>query len=480
MSFRSEKMLIDGVWRDAQGGEVVEILDPATEEIVGSVPLATAADLDEALSAAERGWRLWRKVSAWERSAVLRRAAAILTDRRSAAARTLSIEQGKPLREAEAELEATIEQLEWFADEARRIYGRTVDARNLNQRYQVRREPIGPVAAFTPWNFPVLLAARKVAPALAAGCSVILKPAEEAPTAAIELARALVDAGLPNGVLNVVTGRPSSISEHLLRSPIIRKLSFTGSVAVGRHLLSLAATNIVNVSMELGGHAPVLVFGDVDGAVAGRECAKGKFRNCGQVCISPTRFYVHESIIQDFTRSFVDTVREFRVGRGTDPETDIGPLASARRVEAIESLVDDAVAKGARIEVGGKRMEGPGYFYQPTVLSDVPPDAELMWNEPFGPVAPIVSFSDFDEVIKLANETQFGLAGYVLSENLTTVIKASEELEVGIVGVNSFAVSAAPIPFGGVKASGIGSENGTEAIESYLHPKAIVTGLGLS
>jgi succinate-semialdehyde dehydrogenase/glutarate-semialdehyde dehydrogenase len=471
---RTERMLIGGEWVASSDGKLIDVVDPATEQVIATVPVATPEDLDRALDAARTGWERWKATSAWDRSAVLRRAAALLEERAEEIARTLTGEQGKPLAEARAEVASTIEQFDWYADEARRIYGRTADSRNVNQRLQVRREPIGPVAAFTPWNFPILLAARKVAPALAAGCSVILKPAEEAPSAALEMARALVDAGLPAGVLNVVTGTPPQISEHLLASPVIRKLSLTGSVEVGRQLLTLAARNINNVSMELGGHAPVLVFDDVDPEAAARACVAGKFRNAGQVCVSATRFYVHEKIAAEFTAAFTEATRALRVGAGLDEGTQVGPLVSGRRLAAIEQLVDDAVAQGAVIATGGASPAGrTGYFYSPTVLTGVSESAAIMQTEPFGPVAPIAAFSTFDEAVERANGTPYGLAAYVFTQDLTTATRAAEELEVGIVGVNSFAVSGAQVPFGGVKLSGIGAENGTEALDSYLHSKTI-------
>lgn len=476
----AHQMLIDGAWVNASDDATISVVDPATERVIASTPQATPADLDRALDAVQRGWKVWRAMSAWDRSAILRRASVLLAERADEIATVLTREQGKPLSEARAEVASSVEQLDWFADEARRIYGRTVDSRSTDQRMQVRREPVGPVAAFTPWNFPMLLAARKVAPALASGCAMILKPAEEAPGAALAMAAALVDAGLPPGVLNVVTGQPAQVSTHLLASPVIRKLSMTGSVAVGKHLLTLAADGVKNVSMELGGHAPVLVFGDVDPVVAGRMCAAAKFRNAGQVCIAATRFYVHDSIAEEFTSAFVETTRALQVGPGLE-DLDLGPLASERGLALATTLVADALDRGAVLRTGGQRVDATaGYFFEPTVISDVPEDAEIMHVEPFGPLAPISTFSTFAEAIEKANGTPYGLAGYVFSDDLTTATRAAEELEVGIVGINSVAVSGAQIPFGGVKESGIGAENGTEAMDSYLHSKSIAIGLRAS
>ncbi|WP_134740711.1 NAD-dependent succinate-semialdehyde dehydrogenase [Nocardioides sp. 503] len=471
-------MLIDGDQVAASDGAVVDIEDPATGEVIASTPRASAADLDRALASSATGWEAWKAVTPWERSGVLRRAATLLDERTDEIATMLTREQGKPLAEARAELQATVEQFDWYADEARRIYGRTVSSRNPDQRMQVLRQPIGPVAAFTPWNFPVLLAARKVAPALAAGCSVVLKPAEEAPGAALAMATALTDAGLPPGVLNVVTGDPAAISEQLIGSSVIRKVSLTGSVPVGRHLLGLAAQGVKNVSMELGGHAPVLVFGDADPELAGRLCAAGKFRNAGQVCIAATRFYVQDTIAEAFLESFTAATAALTVGSGLADGTDVGPLASARGLARAGELVEDAVRQGAQVRTGGHRVEDTaGYFYTPTVLSGVPESAAIMQTEPFGPIAPVATFATFDEAIARANGTPYGLAGYLFSDDLTTATRAAELLEVGIVGVNTVAVSGAQIPFGGIKESGIGAENGTEALEGYLHSKAVVTGL---
>lgn len=478
MTLHVHSMLIDGNEVAASDGAVVEVDDPSTGQVIATTPRATPADLERALAASARGWETWRETTAWERSAVLRRAAVLLDERTEEIAVVLTREQGKPLAEARAELQSTVEQLDWFADEARRVYGRTVASRHPDQRMQVLRQPIGPVAAFTPWNFPVLLASRKVAPALAAGCSVILKPAEEAPGAALAMATALTEAGLPPGVLNVVTGDPAQISEHLIASPVIRKVSLTGSVPVGKHVLELAARGVKNVSMELGGHAPVLVFGDADPELAGRMCAAGKFRNAGQVCIAATRFYVQEAIEEAFVASFTAATRALSVGSGLVDGTDVGPLASSRGLARTVELVEDAVTQGATVQTGGHRLDdGPGYFYPPTVLSGVPETATIMQTEPFGPLAPIAAFSTFEEALRRANGTPYGLAGYVFSEDLTTATRAAEQLEVGIVGVNSVAVSGAQVPFGGIKESGIGAENGTEGLDAYLYSKSVVTGL---
>ena len=468
-------LYIDGEWRGASDGVRLDLIDPATEERIDSVPRATAADLDAALAAAARAWKEWREVDAWTRSATLRRVAALLRDRVEDMAPVLTEEQGKPLAESRGELGAAADQFDWYADEARRVYGRTIDGHSRTQRIFVLRQPVGPVAAFTPWNFPALLPARKLAPAIAAGCSIVLKPAEEAPRTALGLAEACADAGVPAGVVNVVTGDPAQISTHLIRSEVIRKVSLTGSVGVGRQILHLAADRILPVSMELGGHAPVLVFPDADLDQAAAVCARGKFRNCGQVCISASRFYVHASVADAFIEKLVAQIAALRVGDGRDPSTDVGPLADARRRDAVEALIADAIRRGARLAHGGHRLpEYPkGFFYAPTVLIDVPPDAEVMRTEPFGPVAPVATFESLDDALTLANSTPYGLAGYVFTRDTRTAFLASEGLEVGMVGVNHLLLAAAEIPFGGIKQSGFGREGGAEGIEPYTVTKYV-------
>lgn len=471
------RMLIGGEWVEASDGQTIAILNPATEEQIGVVQQATASDIDDALAATEAGWQVWRKVDAEERSRVLRATARSLGDHVDELALILTREQGKPVQESRAEILTSIAQLDWFADEARRVYGRVVPATAAG-RQLVLKEPIGPVAAFTPWNFPVLLATRKIAPALAAGCSVLLKPAEEAPSVILFIAEELVRNGLPPGVLNVVTGDPAAISAQVLRSDIIRKLSFTGSVDVGRQLARQAADGLLDLSLELGGHAPVLVFDDVDPVAAAHLCAAGKFRNAGQICISPTRFFVHERIADEFCTAFADYLSGLKVGDGTMPGTDVGPLANDRRLAGVRRLVGDAVDQGATVRAGGGQPEWAdrGYYFNPTLLTDVPSGAAILHEEPFGPVAPVMTFADLDEATRRANETPFGLAGYVLTNRTSTAFDVVDALEVGIVGVNQFAVSSAALPFGGVKHSGIGRESGPEAMDAYTISKAVSLG----
>lgn len=468
------RLFIDGEWRDGADGITRDVIDPSTEEVFGTIAQAADADIDAALESAQRGLAVWRATDAWTRSATIRRIAEILREWAPRAAVLMTSEQGKPLKEAEAEWRATADQFDWYADEARRIYGRTVDTHASDGRLFVRREPVGVVAAFSAWNFPALLPARKMAPALAAGCSVIVRPPEEAPFSAMLLGAAAQAAGVPAGVVTVITGRSSQISERLISSGVVRKVSLTGSVPVGRTLLHLAAENITEVSMELGGHAPVLVFPDADIEKAAAACVATKFRNAGQVCASPSRFIVHESVSRRFSDAFVAATRALRVGDGRDPQTDVGPLTNLKRVEEAEMLIEDAVSGGAQVAAGGRRDPrfARGFFFEPTVLTDVAVDGLIMRDEPFAPVAPITTFHTFDRAVELANATDFGLASYVWTQDLSTAFRASEGIEAGMVGVNTMIVATAEAPFGGVKNSGYGREGGSEGILDYTVAKA--------
>lgn len=473
------QLLIGGRWCESATGERLAVIDPATGREVDSVPVAARSDLDEALRVAASAWGDWREVDVWTRSAVLRRAAELVRERAEPIAETMTQEQGKPLAEARSEVGAAADQFDWYADEARRMYGRLVDGHSRANRLMVMRQPVGPVAAFTPWNFPALLPARKLAPAIAAGCSVILKPAEEAPRTAMHIAVALQDAGLPDGVLGIVTGHPAEISEHLIASDVIRKVTLTGSVPVGRRLLHLAADGIKSVSMELGGHSPLLVFADADVEEAAEVAARGKFRNSGQVCICASRFFVQDEIAADFTEAFVEVARGLRLGPGGDPATEVGPLSNERRLLAAETLVADAVGKGAHVVLGGRRPENMpeklagGFWFEPTVLVDVTQDMAIMSEEPFCPVAPIVTFADLEDGLAKANDTPYGLAGYVFTNDTRTAFLVAEGLEVGMVGVNNVVIATAEAPFGGVKQSGVGREGGAEGIDAYLETKYV-------
>ncbi len=466
-------LFIDGKWRPACDGATIDVIDPATEEVIGVIPRAAPADLEDSLRAVASGFEVWRRSSPFGRSEVLRHIAVCLRERLETLATLMSMETGKPVAEARAELNAAAEQFEWYAEEAKRIYGHTLDGRDATIRLQVRYDPIGPVAAMSPWNFPALLPARKIAAALAAGCSIVVKPSEEAPGSTFGIADAAKAAGLPAGALNVVVGDPAAISAHLLGSPVIRKVSFTGSVPVGREIMKRAGQELKKVSLELGGHAPVLVFEDADPEQAAQLCLRTKFRNAGQVCISPCRFYVHASKYDTFSKAFAAGAKKIVVGRGLDAGVDMGPLANARGLDRAERLVADALSCGAELLAGGKRVEGAarGFFFEPTVLGKVPDEAKIMREEPFVPVAPITTFENFDEVISRANSLPYGLAGYVFTRSLATATRASEALEVGMVGVNDLLLATAEMPFGGVKSSGTGREGGRLGIFDYLDAK---------
>jgi len=469
------QLFINDQWVDAADGASLPIVNPATEEVVAHVPKATAADLDRALAAADAAWRTWRDTDAWTRSATLRRVAQLLRERVDRIAAVLTEEQGKPLAEARVEVQGAADNFDWFADEARRIYGRVVDGHSSAHRLLVLRQAVGPVAAFTPSNFPILLPARKISAATAAGCSIIIKPAEETPRTCLCLAEACHDAGLPPGVLNVVTGDPAMISRHLVTSDLIRKVSLTGSVPVGREILRLCADGIKPVSMELGGHSPVLVFADADIDTAAETAVRGKFRNMGQVCIAASRIYVQDAVAERFTQRFVEVTRSLRLGDGRDPGTEVGPLASQRRLAATAALLTDATQRGARVVTGGRRPPDRtrGFFFEPTVITEVSPDMRVMIDEPFGPIAPITRFSTLEDGLERANATEYGLAAYVFTTTTATAFRAAEGLDVGMVGVNNLVISTAEIPFGGIKRSGFGREGGLEGIEAYSVTKYV-------
>ncbi len=469
-------LLIDGQWRGREGHEMLPVVNPATGDVIGQLPVATIADLDEALDAAGKAFLSWRDTPAYDRYQIIRRAGELLRERANEIGRATTIEQGKPVAEATAEAYAAADILDWFAEEGRRIYGRIVPSRIQGVRDLVLRQPVGPVVAFTPWNFPITIPARKVGAALSAGCTVILKPAEETPATGLALARALVDAGLPAGVLNIVFGEPAVISEHLIHSPQIRKVTFTGSTAVGVQIAHLAADGVKRATLELGGHAPVLVFDDIDVETVAQRSVGAKFRNAGQICIAPTRFLVQDGIYDRFVGAFGDAIGSLRLGSGLDPSTTLGPLAHGRRPAAIEALVDDAVDRGANVVTGGSAVEGPGYFWEPTLLSDVDPAARVVSEEPFGPVAVAIPFSDTDDALRIANELPYGLASYAFTSSSARAYEVSERIEAGMLAINHFRLIGPETPFGGVKESGYGSEGGVEGIEDFLHSKLVSEG----
>ena len=468
-------LLIDGKWREARAGERMPVIDPATEKQIGWVSLARIADLDAALEAAERGFSAWRRAPPLARAEVLAGAARLLRERVDRITRLLSQEQGKPLVEARGELERVAEMCDWMSGETQRVYGRIIPARTANVTQIVVKEPVGIVAAFTPWNFPVNQIVRKVASALAAGCSIIVKGAEETPASCAELVRAFVDAGAPPGSVNLVFGVPAEISAYLVPHPLVRKISFTGSTAVGKQLASLAGQHMKLTTMELGGHAPALVFADakIDGAA--RTLAAAKFRNAGQICISPTRFLVERPVFVEFVDAFVEAAKSIIVGRGLESSTQMGPMANARRVDAMQRLTADAISKGANLRLGGRRMQREGYFFEPTVFTDVPLDAALMNEEPFGPVAMINAFDDIESAITEANRLPVGLAAYGFTGSAATAKILSERVESGMMSINHIGFGLPETPFGGMKDSGHGFEGGSEAIEAYLQTRFVTT-----
>jgi succinate-semialdehyde dehydrogenase/glutarate-semialdehyde dehydrogenase len=472
------RLFIDGTWTDSSGGTTLPVLNPATAEAIGTVSRAEAADLDVALNAAERGFYAWRKMAAFERSKIMRRAAELIRSRAEAIARTLTIEQGKPLAEAKTETLNGADIIDWFAEECRRTYGRVIPPRAEGVYQLVIKEPVGPVAAFSPWNFPINQAVRKLAIALAAGCSLILKGPEETPGPCAELVRAFDDAGVPRGVINLVFGVPAQISEYLIAHPAIRKVSFTGSTAVGKQLAALAGLHMKRITMELGGHAPVIIFDDAEVDMAAKVMAASKYRNAGQVCIAPTRFLIQKNVYDSFVDKFVRVSNEIRVGDGLQPGTTMGPLAHERRLQAIENFVHDAVENGADIETGGNRIGKHGYYFTPTVLTHTSRNSRVMNDEPFGPVAVMIPFSEFDEAVAEANRLPYGLAAYAWTKSAKTANLIGAAVESGMVSINHVGLALPEVPFGGVKDSGYGSEGGSDAIEAYLNSK-FVTQAGL-
>lgn len=471
MTYPSLYLFIDGERiRDREGQPVV---DPASEEVLAFLPHATPQDLERALAAAERAGAAWAKTPAHERAQILRRAAELIRARHEALAAVMTLENGKPLAEAKGELLVAAETFEWSAEEARRIYGRIVPARTPGQRNLVLREPVGVVAAFVPWNFPATPLARKVAAALAAGCACIVKPAEETPATALALAEALEEAGLPKGLLNVVFGVPAEVSTRLLASPIVRKVTFTGSTAVGIELARLAAADVKRTTMELGGHAPVVVCDDAELERAVALSAAAKFRNAGQICVSPTRFLVQRPLFEGFVSRLAEAAAALRVGPGLASDSQMGPLANPRRLAAMAALTADAVAAGARLVTGGQRLGNRGFFFAPTVLAEVPAAARIMNEEPFGPVAVVNPFDSLEEALAEANRLRYGLAAYAFTKSAERARQIGDGLRAGAIGINTFTVTLPELPFGGVEHSGDGREGGTEGVESFLTVKAV-------
>jgi succinate-semialdehyde dehydrogenase / glutarate-semialdehyde dehydrogenase len=473
IDYPSLELFIGGRWLGREGRQVEPVINPATGGILGDLPLATAQDLDEALAAAAKGFETWRKMSPVDRGRILQATAARMLDKRDHLAGLITLEQGKPLAEARVEVETAAGIFAWNAEEGRRAYGRVIPSRNDNITQLAIREPIGPIAAFSPWNAPAITPARKIGGALAAGCSVVIKPSEETPATALAIARILQEAGLPDGVLSVVYGDPAMISGKLIGSPVIRGVTFTGSTQVGKHLATLAVQGMKRMTMELGGHAPVILFDDVDPEAAARAAVGAKYRNAGQVCTSPTRFFVHEAIHDRFVAHFAEFANAVKTGDGFDAGTKMGPLANARRIEAMDRFVEDARARDIAVAAGGERPGNAGYFYRPTLLANVDQDCMASNVEPFGPLAATAPFRTIDEAIALSNRLPFGLASYVFTHDLRKADAMAKGIEAGNVILNHWQVSLPETPFGGYKESGVGSEGGVEGLQAFQNVKYV-------
>lgn len=466
-------LFIDGQWRAGVEGKTIAVIDPATDEQIGTVAHASKADLDAALASVERGFQVWSATSAFERSRIMRKAAELLRERSDRISAIMTREQGKPLNEAKGEILAGADVIDWFAEEARRTYGQIIPARMPGVTQMAIKVPVGPVAAFTPWNFPINQVVRKLSAAIAAGCSIIVKAPEETPASPAELIRAFIDAGIPTGVINLVYGVPAEISEYLIPHPVIRKISFTGSTPIGKQLAALAAQHMKLATMELGGHAPAIIFDDANIDKAVNILAVSKFRNAGQVCVSPTRFLVQEGVYSAVVDSFTQAAKAIKVGNGMKAGIDMGPLANERRIPALEALINDAVENGAELKTGGRRIGNVGNFFEPTVLSNVPKHARIMNEEPFGPVAVFSPFSTLDEAIDEANRLPFGLASYAFTGAADTAQQLGFRIEAGMTTINHAGLALPEVPFGGIKDSGHGTEGGSEAINAYLYTKFV-------
>jgi succinate-semialdehyde dehydrogenase / glutarate-semialdehyde dehydrogenase len=469
------KMFIDGQWCAAQDGKTVGVINPATEEVVADMAFGSRTDTKRALEAAARAMVGWMKQTAWDRAKVLKKTAELMRERADAIARTLTMEQGKPLAEAKAEVLHSADTFEWFGEEGKRAYGQVIPNSVPGKRHVTVKHPVGVVGAISPWNFPITLQARKIAPALAAGCTIVCKPASQTPLCLVQVFECMVEAGVPAGVANLVMGPAQDIADEFLENPICRKISFTGSTEVGKQLMRGAADGLKRLSLELGGHAPFIVFPDADPEAGAKIAVMGKFRNNGQVCIAPSRFYVHKDVEKKFTEAAVEFAKALKLGNGLDAGIEIGPMFEKRAMDNTVKLVDDARQHGAKLLTGGKRDErfDKGYFFQPTVLSNLNMDAKMMTEEPFAPVMPILDFKNLDDVIRAANNTRYGLAAYVFTNDLTAAWKMAEGLEAGIIGINDPVPATPQCPFGGMKESGLGRELGHEGLEAYLETKYV-------
>ncbi len=470
-----KRMYIDGKWVEADKGGTLGVINPATEEVICDVAYGGRSETRKALEAAARAMPGWMKLTAWDRAKVLKKTADLMRERLDAIATTLTKEQGKPLAESKAEILHSADTFEWFAEEGKRAYGQVIPPGVQGKRHVTVKHPVGVVAAISPWNFPITLQSRKIAPALAAGCTIVCKPASQTPLSLVQVFECMIEAGLPPGVANLVIGSAQDFADEVLESPICRKISFTGSTEVGKQLMRGAAEQMKRLSLELGGHAPFIVFPDADPEVGAKIAVTGKFRNNGQVCISPSRFYVHKDVEKKFTEAAVEMARGLKLGNGLEPGVEIGPMFEKKAMDGTISLVEDARKTGAKVLTGGKRSDRfeRGYFFEPTVLTNLSMDAKIMTEEPFAPVMPVLDFSKLDDVIAAANNTRYGLAAYVFTNDLTVAWKMAEGIEAGIIGINDPVPSTPQCPFGGMKESGLGRELAHEGLEAYLETKYV-------
>ncbi|MBI1918262.1 MAG: NAD-dependent succinate-semialdehyde dehydrogenase [Planctomycetes bacterium] len=470
-----KRLFIDGQWVDAADGRTLGVINPATEEVICEIAYGGRKDARRALEAAARAMPAWMKLTAWDRAKVLKKTADLMRERLESIARTLTMEQGKPLPESRAEINHSADTFEWFAEEGKRAYGQVIPQMKTINRHMTIKHPVGVVAAISPWNFPITLQSRKIAPALAAGCTIVSKPASQTPLSLVQVFECMIEAGLPPGVANLVVGPAQELGDEFLENPICRKLSFTGSTEVGKMLMKGCADQMKRVSLELGGHAPFIIFPDADPEAGAKIAVTGKFRNNGQVCIAPSRFYVHKDVAKNFTEAVVEGAKKLKLGNGLEDGVEVGPMFEKKALDNTVDLVDDAKKRGGKILSGGKRSDrfDKGYFFEPTVLTNVSGEMKLMVEEPFAPVMPVLDFSKLDDVIRAANNTRYGLAAYVFTNDLTVAWKMAEGLEAGIIGINEPVPAVPQCPFGGMKESGMGRELGHEGLEAYLETKYV-------
>jgi succinate-semialdehyde dehydrogenase/glutarate-semialdehyde dehydrogenase len=476
---KNRKLYINGQWVDSSSGKTIAVENPATEETIAEVAAGTREDCRKAIAAAAEAMKSWMKLTPYDRAQVLKKTGDLMRERADALARTMTMEQGKPLAEAKGEVMHSADTFEWFAEEGKRAYGQIIPQSNPAKRHLTIKHPVGVVGAIGPWNFPITLQARKIAPALAAGCTIVCKPASQTPLSLIGVFECLIDAGLPPGVANMVIGSATEIADEFMANPAVRKISFTGSTEVGKKLMKQAADQVKRLSLELGGHAPFIVFPDADPEVVAKAAVIGKFRNNGQVCISPSRFYVHKDVEKRFTEVAVEEAKKLKLGNGLDEGVIVGPMFEKKAMDSTTALIEDARGKGAQVLTGGGKSTrfSKGYFFEPTVLKGLSADAKMLTDEPFAPVMPVLDFSKIDDVIAAANNTQYGLAAYVFTNDLSVAWRMAEGLEAGIIGVNDPVPATPQCPFGGMKESGMGRELAHEGLEAYLETKYVSIGL---